>query len=60
MKIDKAISTLTELSDPELYNQGPNDQEAIQLGIEALKFFKGLEDTGALPNDARLPGETKG
>lgn len=32
---------------------------AMQMGIEAMKFFKDLRDRGALPADVRLPGETK-
>lgn len=32
--------------------------KALQLGIEALEFFKDLRDRGALPPGARLPGET--
>ena len=31
---------------------------ALRLGIEALKFFKDLQDRGALPPGTRLPGET--
>ena len=57
MKIDEAIRILVD------YEKGSDEAEpvdfdsAIKLGTEALKFFKGLEDTGALPSNARLPGE---
>lgn len=57
MKIDKAIGIL-KLIGPYRATLRDEDIEAIKLGIEALKFFKDLEDRGALPSDARLPGET--
>jgi len=33
--------------------------DAQKLGIEAMKFTKGLRDTGAMPIYALLPGETE-
>lgn len=60
MKIEKAIEILQKRVTSPFVKAHSESVEATQLGIEALVFFKGLEDTGALPNDARLPGETKG
>jgi len=59
MTIDEAIKLLTESPYRGVTVLGPEFQKATKLGIEALKFFKDLEDRGALPPDARLPGETK-
>lgn len=59
MTPDEAIEVLaaTEwVTDP--YPDCPVS-EAVQLGLEALKFFKDLRDRGALPADVRLPGETE-
>jgi len=35
------------------------EANALQLAIEALKFTKGLRNTGAMPTYALLPGETE-
>ena len=59
MTIDEAIEIL-EYNLAELTKGvDPDSERAFRLGISALKFFKDLEDRGALPPDARLPGETK-
>jgi len=58
MNIPLAISKLTILHSVMEADTDHGFLEAIKLGIEALKFFKDLEDRGALPPDARLPGET--
>jgi len=59
MTIDEAIEVLEDIVDTAHYSDYPDDHGAIRLGIEALKFCKDLEDRGALPSNARLPGETK-
>ncbi len=57
MQPTKAIEILKDfiIQDPDPDFQDIAD--SIKLGIEALKFIKGLHDTGAMPSDARLPGE---
>ncbi|MCK5235891.1 MAG: hypothetical protein KAR06_02805 [Deltaproteobacteria bacterium] len=59
MKIGKAIEILDLAKDYAFEGDSVDLLDATKLGIEALKFFKGLQDTGALPNKARLPGETR-
>jgi len=58
MTIDEAILELRVLYKHYYERNYPLKANACKLGIEALKFFKDLEDRGALPPDARLPGET--
>ena len=57
MKISKAIEILTIHNDHNPDYTDLDRRDAHKLGIEALKFFKDLEDRGALPSNARLPGE---
>ncbi len=57
MKPTKAIEILSCLLADRQDLASLDLSAAVKLGIEALKFFKDLEDRGALPSDARLPGE---
>lgn len=58
MKLEKAIKILTDIKDedPELYMD--DEQEAIKLGIEALKGIKKVRKTFRPYVEALLPGET--
>lgn len=61
MTIDEAIKRLTR------YQKGIDEDEgepvdldnAILLGIEALKWIKHWREVCATPGDYRLPGETE-
>ncbi len=59
MTIDEAIKHQEDLEQELDIPQRENQRKAVKLGIEALKFIKGLHDTGAMPSNARLPGETE-
>lgn len=58
MTLEKAIEILNLGHAGVISIQSKDYQDALQLGLDALKFMKGLHDTGAMPNNARLPGET--
>ena len=59
MKIEKAIEILTYHEPSLTYDESPDIRLAIKLGIEALKFYKRLEDAVGEPYQYLLPGETK-
>jgi len=59
VKLEEAIEINEENRDFFRIDGWEKQAKAVQLGIEALKFFKDLENRGALPADVRLPGETK-
>ena len=46
-------------TDSSFYGASSDFHDALKLGIEALEFIKGLHDTGAMPSNALLPGETE-
>ncbi len=59
MTIDEAIKLIqSDIDDQEVDWDTPLGG-AYKLSLEALKFIKGLHDTGAMPSNARLLGETK-
>ena len=59
MNIERAIEILIKAKkEPDiLYSSDFID--ALQLGIEALEFFKEFQKVTGSHQDARLPGETK-
>jgi len=59
MNIDKAIQILKRDLIDRHPHTGPEANEAIQLGIEALQFFKGAQKAAGGYHDLRLSGETK-
>ena len=60
MNIEKAIEILDKLHENTyLLVSWKRDQEALKLGIEALKQVKYLHETGILHATELLPGETK-
>lgn len=59
MTIDKAIEILSD-PNPDIDGIMNNDyQDAIKLGIEALKFYKGCGDLTLFEITNLLPGETE-
>ncbi len=59
MKIENAIEILEGRFDKLWFRYRPDNQEAVKLGIEALKDRKKRKDREAFPNAWLLPGETE-
>lgn len=58
MTLVKAVEVLTELDKCNYYHISPDEQDAIKLGLEALKDLKLARNYPcSLPNP-HLPGET--
>ena len=60
MKIEKAIEILTHLSLGYNLSSPQEHNDAVKLGIEALKELEVLRDTALFGNWKLLPGETVG
>jgi len=59
VEIDKAIEILTHYdTDLDKWNEEDN-QAAVRLGIEALRYVKWLHEIKLLAASTKLPGETK-
>ena len=59
MKLDKAIEILTDCLNIGTQEATPDVNNALKLGIEALKRIKHLRPNYAYAKATRLPGETK-
>ncbi|MBA7699769.1 hypothetical protein ES703_108472 [subsurface metagenome] len=59
MKPQKAINTLSAMKENYEGDEFPNEEKALQLGIEALDFFIEFQRVTGNHKDARLPSETK-
>ncbi len=59
MTIDKAIEYLNSLHQTDCCKEVPDYDEAVQLGIEALKEIQHLRKIGAFCYQNPLPGETE-
>lgn len=59
MTIDEAKEELDQLKQYCETRVWPHSVKALELGIEALKFYKLLKDNGAMPSNRFLPGETE-
>jgi hypothetical protein len=59
MRADEAIKNLTYLKRYEYPREGMPNHEAIQLGIEALKWYKRWRSARHAAADYLLPGETE-
>ena len=58
MTLDTAIEVLADLLGEGPYYDPEHRREAVQLGIEALKYLRWAREQGQLLWDDRLPGET--
>ncbi len=59
MTIDEAVGTLSELREIVFCSKSPKRNNAIKLGIEALKYAKRSRDPSGVPSYPLLPGETE-
>ena len=59
MTIDKAINTLSAMQEDYEGDEFPNEEDALKLGIEALKRVKWHEEQHQPGHYELLPGETK-
>lgn len=59
MTIDEAIAILEEHFDKLWFRYRPDNQEAVKLGIEALKLVSQIPILPIRPGRELLPGETK-
>lgn len=59
MTLDKAIEVLYQELDGRLINYPHELREAQRLGIEALKYIKGIRQYDGDYGSLRLPGETE-
>jgi len=59
MTIDKTINTLSAMLENYEGDEFSNEEDALKLGIEALKIRKDFIDTYGYGNYMPLPGETK-
>lgn len=59
MNIDKAIEINQSLLDGTYDHRDEEMEEALKLGIEALKVIRDVRPTDYEAIDAPLPGETK-
>lgn len=60
MTIDEAIENLENLCHGGLYRLLDGEEEAVQLGVEALKRIKLQRQYNLSYQDESLPGETNG
>ena len=58
MKIEKAINILSAMQEDYEGDEFPNEEEALKLGIEALKRFKRIQEDYPFAHTWRLEGET--
>ena len=56
--IEKAIESIIEVTQLDCHVKYPEWQEALQLGIEALKYVKAMYDPDHQMMRKLLPGET--
>jgi hypothetical protein len=59
MTIDEAIKELTLLGKALALDEAGISVEAVQIGIEALKYLKSARDPSGVPEYHLLPGETE-
>jgi len=59
MTIDEAIKTNQEVLRSDRFLRWPEGQDAVTLGIEALKRLKKARELHLIRNDSPLPGETE-
>lgn len=59
MTIDEAIETSEGYLNPPTFIPTKNFEDAVRLGIEALKHFKYHRDLNIISFVKQLPGETK-
>lgn len=58
MTIDEAIEVLEAIKAEMDYDWLESEDSALKLGIEALKQYEQMKDTGEIWSFFRLPGET--
>lgn len=59
MTLQKAIEGLVWLKDEAIFPKNQHDKDALQLGIEAMKYIYGQYDPDHQMMRKLLPGETK-
>jgi hypothetical protein len=59
MTLEEAIKTLRRWEETAPMPKSRNICQAMRLGIEALKWYKGAKEDGCIRSDYFLPGETE-